>query len=83
MHKSKRKWLCLDCQEHTKYEHYFLKNDVWMGEAKMGEVGMLCIGCVEARIERKLRSADFTDAYINDPKRNIMSDRLRKRIAGN
>lgn len=82
MHKSKRKWLCLDCKDHTKFEHYFLKNDVWMGEAKMSEVGMLCIGCVETRIKRTLVSEDFTDAYINDPKKNMMSDRLRSRILG-
>ena len=83
MHKSKRKWLCVDCNEHTKFEHYFLKNEVWMGEAKMGEMGMLCIGCVENRINRILVPADFTNAYINDPKKNTMSDRLRSRIVGN
>ena len=83
MHKSKRKWLCVDCNEHTKFEHYFLKNEVWMGEAKMGETGMLCIGCVENRINRILVPADFTNAYINDPKKNTMSDRLRSRIVGN
>ena len=80
MHKSKRKWLCVDCGEHTKYEHYFLKNEVWMGEAKMGEVGMLCVGCVENRINRTLKSSDFTSAHINNPKKNMMSDRLRSRI---
>lgn len=82
MHKSKRKWLCVDCGEHTKYEHYFLKNEVWMGEAKMGEVGMLCVGCVEGRINRTLKPSDFTSAHINNPKKNMMSDRLRTRIVG-
>jgi hypothetical protein len=42
--------------------------------------GMLCIGCLEKRIGRKLQLCDFTGCYINDPKRNNMSDRLKARI---
>lgn len=80
MHKSKRKWLCVDCNEHTKYEHYFVNNDVWFTQAKMPEEGMLCVGCLEARIGRMLCGRDFTGAHINNPRKNIMSDRLRSRI---
>lgn len=82
MHKSKLKWLCVDCGDHTKFEHYFVKNEVWFDAAKMSESGMLCVGCLENRINRKLVPADFTSAHINDPKRYAMSDRLRSRILG-
>lgn len=80
MHKSKAKWLCVDCKDHTKYEHYFVTSDVWFNQAKMSEAGMLCIGCLELRIKRTLTSSDFTSAHINNPKKYAMSDRLRSRI---
>lgn len=82
MHKSKRKWLCLDCGENTKFEHYFVKNDVWFKMAKMGECGMLCVGCLEARIGRILVPSDFTDCHINNWRKNAMSTRLVSRIRG-
>lgn len=81
MHKSKRKWLCLDCGTHTGQakEHYFLKPIVWLA-IHASEKGMLCIGCAEARLGRQFNANDFTDAHINNPKKNAMSDRLRDRI---
>lgn len=82
MHKSKRKWLCVDCNRDTHLEHYFVKNEVWRGLARMPEHGMLCVGCLELRIGRKLLPTDFTDAHINNPKTNQMADILRKRILG-
>lgn len=87
MEKGKRKardrhrWLCLDCGRHTgrMKEHYFVKNEVWFSVMD-SETEMLCVGCLEGRLKRKLTAADFTDAWINDPKRNSMSDRLRERL---
>ncbi len=81
MHKSKTKWLCVDCNRNTQLEHYFVHNHIWFDLAKMPESGMLCINCLETRINRKLTSKDFTDAYINDFRRFPMSDLLRNRIA--
>lgn len=83
MHKSKLKWNCVDCGYNTKLEHYFVKNDVWFGQAKMLEAGMLCVGCLEGRIGRLLTKSDFTDAHINNPKRYAMSMRLSSRIMSN
>lgn len=79
-HTSQLKWLCVDCSEHTKYEHYFAQSSVWFGEAKMTEEGMLCIGCLEARIGRRLTKDDFTDAHINDPRRYSKTTRLVDRL---
>lgn len=82
LHKRKTKWDCVDCSENTSYEHYFVKNEVWIGEASMSEAGMLCVGCLEVRIERKLAPEDFTSAHINNPKTHPMTIRLRSRILG-
>jgi hypothetical protein len=82
LHKSKAKWDCVDCSENTSYEHYFVTNDVWMEQAKMGEAGMLCVPCLELRIGRRLGPADFTDAHINNPKTHPMTIRLQSRILG-
>lgn len=85
MHKkpqrSKTKWNCLDCQENTKYEHYFVRTEVWLN-AVGSTVGMLCVGCLESRLCRSLVPSDFTGAHINNPKTNAMTDRLRNRITG-
>lgn len=79
---SRRKFLCLDCKMDTgkEREHYYLRLDVWL-QAHNSKTGMLCIGCVEQRLGRRLTSADFTDATINDPKVVPMSARLVSRIA--
>jgi hypothetical protein len=29
---------------------------------------MICIACCEKKLKRKLNKADFTNAYINNPK---------------
>lgn len=80
MHKSKNRWNCVDCKRNTKLEHYFVKNSVWFIEAKMSESGMLCVSCLEDRIARVLNAHDFTNAFINDPRKNAMTEKLRKRI---
>jgi hypothetical protein len=41
---------------------------------------ILCIGCLETRLGRKLTRKDFKKVPINDPKRSDMSGRLRDRI---
>jgi hypothetical protein len=43
-------------------------------------VEILCIGCLGRRIGRTLSRDDFTDAPINDPDKEGMSDRLRNRL---
>lgn len=83
MHKSKTKWICLDCKDNTSKmkEHYFVRTEVWR-QAHHSEAGMLCVGCLEARLGRELCPMDFTTAHINNPRQNAMSDRLRNRILG-
>lgn len=42
--------------------------------------GMLCIGCLEARLGKLLTARDFTDAPINDIWGNNGSPRLIERL---
>jgi hypothetical protein len=79
--KARRKWKCLDCSVDTgkAREHYFLHGEVWAA-AGMGPFGMLCIGCVEIRLNRELTSQDFTSAWINNPKAGEKSSRLLSRL---
>lgn len=83
MHRSKSKWNCVDCGRNTKLEHYFVNEDVWFVLAKMPEQGMLCVNCIEKRIGRQLTSSDFTQAHINNPRTNAMTNQLRSRIEDN
>lgn len=80
-HKIKKKFRCLDCGQDTGEmgEFYFVNTDIWM-KAVGSKEGMLCIGCLETRINRKLTPFDFTGASINSPKFGIKSLRLMNRL---
>lgn len=61
---------CYDCDIDTLEigEYYMVDDHVWVTLASMDENdGMLCIGCLEARIGRTLNNDDFTDAPVNHP----------------
>jgi hypothetical protein len=76
------KFLCLDCGVNTSQigEYYYINLDTWLSVVHSKE-GMLCIGCLEIRLGRRLNSSDFTKCFINDPKKNTrMSVRLLERI---
>ena len=81
---SRKKWFCLDCNVDTGKisEHYFLNTSLWMKLAGSNK-GMLCVGCVEKRLGRRLIASDFTPCHLNDPKKNFMSDRPRSRLSVN
>lgn len=82
---------CEDCGQDTdKINEYYMVHDSLWGAAGMetNEAftqgltntylpdGMLCVGCLENRIGRRLTPADFTDAPINS---EDASDRLKNR----
>lgn len=61
---------CLDCGVCTTNmrdgdEYYMVHNAIWY-RINPQETGMLCIGCLENRLGRKLVSGDFTHAPINN-----------------
>lgn len=78
-------WYCLECGVDTFIidEYYMLKDSVW-GSIVPIESGMLCVGCVEKRLGRKLRASDFTDCPLNmEIKSGIRkgSGRLKNRLS--
>jgi hypothetical protein len=75
-------FLCVDCQEDTDKlnEYYMVRDTVWK-QAKGPAAGMLCIGCLERRIGRRLRRADFLPCALNDgsfPQSRRLKARLSK-----
>jgi hypothetical protein len=72
--------LCLDCGADTVEidEYYMLHDAIWL-VANPDTDGMLCIGCVEGRLGRRLGPSDFVNAGVNFSR---PSARLRARILG-
>lgn len=63
---------CLDCGKDTlkAKEYYMIHNHLWK-LANPQVHGMLCLDCLEKRLGRELRPADFTDAPVNEIKAKL------------
>jgi hypothetical protein len=74
---------CLDCGMDTRQagEYYMLRPDVWLTAHPDG-TGMLCVGCVEQRLGRRLERPDFVDCAINGLPTTTRSKRLKDRLSG-
>ena len=80
-------YICADCGTDTtphagpgEWEYYMVNNAVWSLAGMDG--GFLCIGCLEARLGRRLEPGDFTDAIGNDPELPWHTARLKSRLTG-
>ena len=71
--------LCRDCSVDVIEigEYYVVTDEVWPIEH---DGGVLCVGCVEARLGRELVARDFTDALLN--RLPGSSSRMRARLGG-
>lgn len=56
-------WDCTSCGVNTELEYYMVHDSMW-DQHGVGH-GLLCIGCLEARLERQLTANDFTDCILN------------------
>ena len=70
---------CRDCGNDYD-EYYMVHNHVWKAGGLPKDGGMLCIGCLEKRIGRRLCRDDFPDWEVKRPRDN-QSLRLKDRIA--
>lgn len=78
-------FLCMDCGVNTQEinEYYMLQNDLWydITSHTCGR-GMLCLGCVEHRLERQLEPVDFRKGVpVNEgffPQSERFLDRIGK-----
>ena len=73
---------CLGCGLDTvaAREYYLLHDDVWAQTGIGPSEGVLCIGCVEGHIGRRLNRWDFASAPVNDERVSTHSRRLRSRL---
>jgi hypothetical protein len=57
---------CLDSGTDTNRinEYYVVNNELWLS-VNPADAGMLCIGCLEKRLGRRLTPDDFEDAPVN------------------
>lgn len=83
--------LCADCQIDTtpctgkrgcrhkgKWEYYMVQFAMW--KAVGAGDRYLCIGCLEQRLGRQLKPADFICAPINEPGHPWTTERLESRL---
>lgn len=77
---------CVDCDVDTSVtgEYYSVQDEVWLATGLDTRSGMLCVGCLENRIGRRLEWSDFTEFPINCVKgeepNGDKSERLRDRM---
>ena len=74
--------LCIECGVDTGDidEYYMVQDEVWH-HVNPDRDGMLCIGCLEKRLGRKLTPADFIECPLNDDHHEyIKSARLLDRM---
>lgn len=78
-------FLCTDCGVNTCTidEYYMVCSDTWNKATKDNPAYMLCIGCLETRLQRNLTSLDFALCPLNVINITKGSERLRDRIDGN
>ncbi|GAA0448663.1 hypothetical protein ACFQ2B_04875 [Streptomyces stramineus] len=60
-------------------EWYMVHDRVWRC-ARATEDSVLCVGCLEVRLDRRLLHTDFTAAVLNDPHDDQHSERLLNRL---
>jgi hypothetical protein len=78
---------CADCGLDTieAGEWYGVHDEIWLQAwdhiSRLPGQQILCTGCLEKRIGRRLTPRDFTDAPTNDPHRDsFVSDRMFERL---
>ena len=82
--------ICVDCGVNTapdewRHEWYMVHDSVWCAAGMPRQdptqygVAILCIGCLEGRLGRRLTRDDFTAASVNRPDR-WKSARLNARL---
>lgn len=63
------RFLCMVCNMDTNItnEYYMVQDEIWNEVTKnLDHDGMLCVGCLEDILGRKLTEKDFTNCPVND-----------------
>lgn len=78
------RFICGDCGSNTldMREYYVVNKCLWRDFGN--GLGMLCVGCFEKRLGRKLTTSDFLPSYLMWvpylPQNKHLSSRLKQRI---
>lgn len=80
--KSYQDFDCMDCGINTSRieEYYMVLQKLWEWATGKQSKGILCIGCLEGRIGRRLTQKDFIDCPVNNDNTTRKSERLLSRI---
>jgi adenosine deaminase len=76
-------FVCIDCSINTDeiHELYMIHDDLWKDAGVSPEGGMLCIQCLEVRLNRRLHAGDFMNLSINKKnteRSQMLDDRLHR-----
>lgn len=70
---------CTDCRQKIIGEWYMVRDEVWHS-SRVPQRYLLCIGCLEARLGRRLAPRDFTDCPANTSDEFHRTPRLINRL---
>lgn len=73
---------CVECKANTADldEYYMVTDEIWAEVGMTPNGGMLCIGCLEDRLQRRLTRSDFPNYPVNSGPYFKRSERLRDRL---
>jgi hypothetical protein len=71
---------CHDCGVDARNERYMVIDETWRQSGLGPHDGVLCVGCLETRLGRQLKYADFTWMPLNITARWTGSERLKDRL---
>lgn len=75
------RFACLDCREDvSKIKEYCMLVDSTWYLIHNSAKGMLCVGCIESRLGRRLIPDDFNESYLNRSRSFERSARLLDRM---
>ena len=72
---------CSRCRADVLDEQFMVRDDVWAAAATAGE-RLLCVGCAERSLGRRLGPDDFTDAPLNRWPAMSKGERQRSHLLG-
>lgn len=75
-------WNCRDCRRNTLLlgEYYSVHDDVWLASGLTEGGGLLCIACLERRLQRTVGPEDFRACPVNDDPTRHRSALLSSRL---
>lgn len=71
---------CMDCGRSTAGEDFMVNHALWAKHVADDGAGLICVGCLESRVGRRLHMGDFIHWPINNVNQGAKSPRLIDRL---